>query len=52
MVKKSDNSKILNEQFNSIFVNNAEKGEFLPKEYVMSSNYSYSYLIKNNWWLN
>ena len=32
MVKKSDNSKILNEQFNSIFVNNAEKGEFLPKE--------------------
>ena len=52
MVKKSDNSKILNEQFNSIFVNKAEKGEFLPKEYVMSSNSSYSYLIKNNWWLN
>ena len=52
MVKKSENSKIFKEQFNSIFVNSAVKGEFLPKEYVLSSNYSYSYLIRNNWWLN
>lgn len=52
MAKKTHNSEVFIEQFNPIFISSAKKGKFLPKEYVMSSNYSYSYLIRNNWWLN
>ena len=49
MVKKSDNENF-KEQFNSIFVNNALKGNFCLKN-MLSSNYSLLF-NKNNWWLN
>ena len=50
--KKYKKNNLFHEQFNPKFVNNALNNNFLANEYKISSNYSSSYLNKNQWWLN
>ena len=46
VINNGDNEYAI-EHFNPIFVKNALKGELLPDQYMLSSNYSHAYLTKN-----
>ena len=51
LVKNYGDNEYAIEHFNPIFVKNALKGELLPDQYMLSSNFSHTYLTKNKWWL-